>query len=374
MSKITAIYNKNLNVPLARKSSLVSYLEIEKIAEFHQSIGNIVTPITELPNLAKSLGIKTLFIKDESYRLGLNAFKGLGASYAMTKQLEKNSNIETFCTATDGNHGKAVAWMARKLEKKAVIYMPKGTAEDRVRAIEKEGAKVYIIDGGYDIAVKMAYEKVNNDKNKNSWCLIQDTAWEGYKEIPIDITKGYLTQMREISEQIENEKIDFMFLQSGVGSWASSILMYAFNFWKTPPLFISVEPHSANCLYKSIDLGKRVSINNSDTTAMAGLDCGTLSTEAWKILKYGLFASISISESLMEEAVRSLAFPLGGDLSIKSGESGASSLGALIGLLRSSGLGTFKEKIGLNKESNILLINTEGNTDRVNYQKILNEK
>ena len=282
----------------------------------------------------------------------------------------ENSKIEVFCTATDGNHGKAVAWMANKLGKKAVIYMPKGTVSDRVKSIEKEGAEVHVISGGYDAAVKKAHNKVQSYQDRNSWCLIQDTAWEGYEEIPTDITRGYLTQTHEITQQIKDQKIDIIFLQSGVGSWAASILMYILSFWKKPPLFISVEPYSANCLFQSIKSAKRVSVDSNETTAMAGLDCGTVSTEAWKILKHGISGSLSISDNLMEEAVRMLANPLENDLYIKSGESGASPLAALIGLIRSSEMGAFKRKIRLNNNSNILLINTEGDTDRENYKRI----
>ena len=370
MISIEAIQNHKYDLVKAKAASHISSEMVEEIMRFHQSIGNKVTPLIALSGLAKNLGIQSLFVKDESHRLGLNAFKGLGASYAMSKQLGKNSKIEVFCTATDGNHGKAVAWMANKLGKKAVIYMPKGTVSDRVKSIEKEGAEVHVISGGYDAAVKKARNKVQNYQDSNSWCLIQDTAWEGYEEIPTDITRGYLTQTHEITQQIKDQKIDIIFLQSGVGSWAASILMYILSFWKKPPLFISVEPHSANCLFQSIKSAKRVSVDSKETTAMAGLDCGTVSTEAWKILKHGISGSLSISDNLMEEAVRMLANPLENDLYIKSGESGASPLAALIGLIRSSEMGAFKRKIRLNNNSNILLINTEGDTDRENYKRI----
>ena len=370
MISIEATQNHKYDLVKAKAASHISSEMVEEIMRFHQSIGNKVTPLIALSGLAKNLGIQSLFVKDESHRLGLNAFKGLGASYAMSKQLGKNSKIEVFCTATDGNHGKAVAWMANKLGKKAVIYMPKGTVSDRVKSIEKEGAEVHVISGGYDAAVKKAHNKVQSYQDRNSWCLIQDTAWEGYEEIPTDITRGYLTQTHEITQQIKDQKIDIIFLQSGVGSWAASILMYILSFWKKPPLFISVEPHSANCLFQSIKSTKRVSVDSKETTAMAGLDCGTVSTEAWKILKHGISGSLSISDNLMEEAVRMLANPLENDLYIKSGESGASPLAALIGLIRSSEMGAFKRKIRLNNNSNILLINTEGDTDRENYKRI----
>jgi diaminopropionate ammonia-lyase len=180
-----------------------------------------------------------------------------------------------------------------------------------------------------------------------------------------------LTQAHEITEQIKDQAIDIIFLQSGVGSWAASLMMYIFSFWKTPPLFISVEPHSANCLFQSIQSSKRVSVENDKTTAMAGLDCGTVSTEAWKILEHGIYGSVSIDDRLMEDAVRAFANPVNGDIKIKSGESGASPLAALIGLLNTKEHDGFKEAIKLNNRSNILVINTEGDTDQVNYKRIL---
>ena len=371
MLTLKAAKNHSHNLSKARSASHVSTETLNAVLKFHKSIGNKSTPLVDLPGLANDLGVQSVFIKDDSQRLGLNAFKGLGASYAMHKQLEKNPNIEVFCTATDGNHGKAVAWMARKLSKKAVIYMPKGTVSDRVKAIEKEGAKVIVIDGGYDDAVKKAYDKVESFTDTNSWCLVQDTAWAGYEEIPTDIMRGYLTQAHEITEQIKQNDINIIFLQSGVGSWAASIIMYMLTFWKTPPLFISVEPHSANCLFKSIQSTKRVSVKSDETTSMAGLDCGTVSTEAWKILKHGIYGTLSISDTLMEDAIRVFANPLQNDIQIISGESGASPLAGLIGLLKSTDHDDFIRAIKLNNKSNILLINTEGDTDSVNYERIL---
>jgi len=371
MRALDAVKNKRYDLTKAKKSSIVSNAMLDEVLTFHDAIGNTQTPLVSLSGLAHNLGVESIYVKDDSYRLGLNAFKGLGASYAMSRQLEKNPKIDVFCTATDGNHGKAVAWMAKKLNKKAVIFMPKGTVSDRVASIENEGADVHVIDGTYDDAVKKARDKVDSYKDVNSWCLVQDTAWDGYEEIPTDIMRGYLTQAHEITKQINGKAVDIVFLQSGVGSWAASIMMYIFSFWKTPPLFISVEPHAANCLFQSIQSGERVSVDNDNTTAMAGLDCGTVSTEAWKILEHGIYGAVSIEDTLMEDAVRALANPSQSDIKIKSGESGASPLAALIGLLNSKEHDGFKKAIQLNASSKILVINTEGDTDRVNYKRIL---
>lgn len=371
---ISLTENKNFSLELLKQNSFISSWNPKEVTDFHKTIGNKETPLVELPGLAKRLGIGNLLLKDESHRFGLNAFKALGASYAMYKQLEKNPKIKIFCTATDGNHGRAVAWMARKLGRKAIIYMPQGTVPARVRAIEKEGAEVIMIDQGYDIAVKMADARVNDGNNisdNHSWSLIQDTAWDGYEKVPLDIMRGYWTQAYEITKQIGEEKIDVLLLQSGVGSWAASIIIYILQQWKTPPFFISVEPHSANCLFESIKAGHRLSVENNATTSMAGLDCGSVSTLAWEILKNSLIGSISISDKLSEEAMKILARPISEDPIIISGESGASALGALIGLCKTNKFRGFKEKIYLNEFSKVLVINTEGDTDPPNYQRVI---
>ena len=357
--------NKNFKNEIHLKKDIHS--EVEEISLFHSKIMNQQTPLVKLPNLARSLGIKELLIKDESHRFGLNAFKALGASYAMSRQITNNPGIKTFCTATDGNHGRAVAWMAKKLNKKAIIYMPKGTISARVSAIESEGAKVIVIDKSYDDAVEMA----SKDSTRKNWCLIQDTAWLGYEKIPIDIMKGYWTQVHEITKQINNKKIDLVILQSGVGSWAASVIYYIKNKWKNIPYFISVEPHSANCLFESIRLGKKVSVHNQKSTKMAGLDCGSVSFLAWNILSNNLVGSISISDTLSERAMKVFANPLKNDKGIESGESGASALAALIELCENKQYFDFKEKIRLDEMSTVLLFNTEGATDPDNYKSVV---
>ena len=376
MKLINAIKNKKFDLKKVKNNSKILSLDYNQIEKFHKSIGNKETPLIKLPELAKSLGIRKLLLKDDSNRFGLNAFKALGASYAMSQQIIKYPQIDTFCTATDGNHGRAVAWMAKKLGRKAIIYMPKGTISNRIKVIEEEGAKVFVINEGYDNAVKIANEYVklkNNNSGNYSCSLVQDTAWDGYEEIPLDIMKGYLTQTHEITNQTKNENIDLLFIQSGVGSWAASVITYVMNQWENPPLCISVEPHSANCLFESIKTGKRLSVYSKSPTTMAGLNCESVSTIAWNILKNGLTGSLSISDKLSNEGMKVLANPLLGDPTVIAGESGASGLGALIGLCNSNKLNTFKKNITLNKKSTVLLINTEGATDPLNYKKVISQ-
>ena len=370
---IEVVLNRHCN--RSRSEHLENYKSstIHRVVDFHKDLGNKETPLYELPSLAKHVGVGKLFVKDESRRLGLKAFKVLGASYAIKMELERNPQIKTFLTATDGNHGKAVAWMAKILNKNSIIYIPKRSSICRINAIKEEGAQVVVVDGDYDLAVYKAESKtskLNTEAGKTICSLVQDTAWNSYTQVPLDIMLGYTTQMNEISSQLMGNKVDVVLLQSGVGTWAASVVSYIVSQWTYKPIFISVEPVSSNCLFRSISKGKRVCFNSGDRTSMAGLDCGSVSTIAWDILEKHLTGSISISDDLMEIAIRKLANPIEFDSKIISGESGASTLAALIGLNLSNAFEEFKLISKINNKSSALLISTEGDTDPVNYKKI----
>ena len=345
-----------------------------EVLGFHQLLGNRTTPLIHFPHLANKLGIKNIIVKDESQRLGLNSFKALGASYGMAKQLEKKPDIETFCTATDGNHGKSVAWMARKLKRKSVVYVPRNTSKSRIKAIKNEHAEVYITDCNYDDTVVKAQkrcDKENKIARKNAWSLVQDTALDSYEEVPLHVMKGYWTQIHEITEQILSSNVDILFLQAGVGSWAASIASYIMIYWKDPPMIITVEPLSANCVYESIKIGKRVSINNHKDTIMAGLNCGTVSKIAWKILKNYVQYSLAIPDAYTKRAMRLFAYPIKDDKVIIAGESGAGGMAGLLALLGDKG---YMKKRILTSSTTALLINTEGNTDPRRYNKIVTKE
>ena len=345
--------------------------DLLEIFYFHQLSGNKITPLIHLQHLAKKLGIKNIIVKDESQRLGLNSFKALGASYGMAKQLEKNPDIETFCTATDGNHGKSVAWMARKLNRKSIVYVPKNTSKGRIEAIRNEHAEVYVTDNNYDITVTKAQircDKENKIARKNAWSLVQDTSWDGYEEVPLQIMKGYWTQIHEITEQIISLNVYVLFFQVGVGSWAASIASYIMIYWENPPMIITVEPLSANCVYKSIKTGKRVSINNHKNTIMVGLNCGTVSKIAWEILKNYVRYSLAIPDVYTKRAMRLFAHPIKYDKVIIAGESGAGGMAGLLALLENK---RCMEKRILTSSTTALIINTEGDTDSYSYNKII---
>ena len=214
------------------------------------------TPLISLPKLAKNLGIKELLVKDESKRFRINTFKSLGASYAIAKVISQRKKEKLiFCTATDGNHGRSVAWAARNSRQKSVVYVPKYTTEQRIKNIKKHGAEVIIVDGDYDEAVATASE----ESKKKGYVLIQDNSWEGYTDIPMYIAAGYKTMMTEMENSIhppEAPLVDFVFLQVGNGTWASSMVAYYRNRYpRKMPTMISVEPAECDCIMESFRNG-----------------------------------------------------------------------------------------------------------------------
>ncbi len=336
-----------------KKEKLVGFeeKEMKEVYDFHKSLpGYKATPLVELDNLAKYYGVKKVWLKDESKRFGLNAFKVLGGSYAIGKylsqklgkdmselpfnvlisdEIKKQLGDVTFVTATDGNHGRGVAWVANKLRQKSVVYMPKGSAQMRFDAIAREGADVTITDLNYDDAVRLA----NKGAQEHGWIMVQDTAWDGYEEIPLWIMQGYSTIINEIVEQLEaakEEKPTHVFLQAGVGSFAGAVQGYlAHLYGDDRPITIICEPHGANCIYKSMEAndGKPHNVTGDLTTIMAGLACGEPNTISWKILRDNSDFSVSCDDQVAARGMRILSSPLGTDTRVISGESGAVGLG-----------------------------------------------
>jgi len=340
--------------------------------DFHRSLKSYFpTPLLELKNLAKETGVKNIFVKDESFRFGLKAFKGLGASYAIHKILENDPNIETFCTATDGNHGRAVAWSVKLFGKRAMVYVPKDTSKARIEAIEKEGAIVEKIDGNYEETCSVAKKMSKNNK----WQLVQDAAWENYEEIPAYIMAGYFTHFQELQESIHslpNPKVDVVFLQAGVGSWPAAAAWYYLNrYGSKRPNLVIVEPTEAAGLLASFKKGKRISPSGNYKTIMAGLNCGIPSLSAWEILKNTADAVMAIEDGFTEQAIRKLYYPIDADPKVISGESGAGGLAGFIALMTDPRFQNLKKTLNITNKSNILFFNTEGDTDPENFQKII---
>ncbi|MDU2198577.1 MAG: diaminopropionate ammonia-lyase, partial [Peptostreptococcaceae bacterium] len=351
--------------------------EISKVKGFHESIPQYErTPLVKLENLAKMLGVKGVYLKDESYRFGLNAFKVLGGSFAMAKYMadklgkdiselpyEKLISDEvrnelgdiTFFTATDGNHGRGVAWTANKLKQKSVVYMPKGSSLIRLNNIKAEGAKASITELNYDDAVRLATE----DAAKVGGLVVQDTAWEGYEDIPAWIMQGYGTMAKEAVEQLSEygvERPTHVFIQAGVGSLAGAVQGYMAAKFEECPITVVVEADKADCFYKSAEAGdgKPRFVGGDMQTIMAGLACGEPNTIGFEILKNYSEAFISAPDWVSAKGMRILGNPLVGDEKVISGESGAVTTGTLVSIMQDESLAELRKALKLDENSKVL--------------------
>lgn len=362
----------------------------KQVRKFHSTFPMYApTPLVSLADTARCLGLDELYVKDESARFGLNAFKVLGGSYALGCILAERLGLApeemdfsmltspetrgklgkmTFVTATDGNHGRGVAWSAARFGQQAVVYMPRGSAAERLENIRREGAEASIIAGNYDDAVRLASRKAQEE----GWVLVQDTAWPGYEQIPLRIMQGYTTMALEALEQLP-EKPTHVFLQAGVGSMAAAAAaLIAGYYGEDRPVIVIVEPNKADCLFRTAaaDDGQLHTVDGPMDTIMAGLACGEPCSIAWEILKNCADHFLSVPEYAAAVGMRILGNPAGMDKRVISGESGAAAFGALASILRQEDLGELREKLGLRSGSRVLCISTEGDTDRENYRAI----
>ena len=378
------------------------YLEVMSMANaakaraFHRSFPQYgLTPLAGLPNMAGRLGLGGLWVKDESYRFGLNAFKVLGGSFAMGRyiaqelgrdvsqvdyayltgeKLKEEFDQATFFTATDGNHGRGVAWAANKLGQKAVVHMPKGSAKSRFDNIAREGAAVTIEEVNYDDCVRMAAAEAAQTEHG---VVVQDTAWEGYEEIPAWIMQGYGTMAGEAAEQLRQQEIGrptHVFVQAGVGSLAGAVVGYFANRFPTdPPKFIIMEAQIADCLYQGAKAGDGAPrmVGGDLQTIMAGLACGEPNTISWDILRNHVDAFLSCPDWVSAKGMRMLAVPVKGDPAVCSGESGAVGMGVISTLMTDNSYKELREALGLDESSKVLMFSTEGDTDPEKYQEIV---
>lgn len=362
--------------------------------KFHQSFDMYeVTPLADLKNLSKEIGLKRFFVKDESYRFGLNAFKVLGASFAIanyiadklgmniedlsyekikSKEIKEKLGDITFTTATDGNHGRAVAWTARELSQKSKVFMPKGSSIERLENIRKENSDANIMDANYDECVRIAAKYAED----NNGALIQDTSWEGYEKTPRDILKGYMTMALEAYEVLKEKDIlpTHIFIQAGVGSLASGVTAFFRNVLKeNQPKIIVVEPNKANCLYRTAKAndGKLHIVDGQLDSIMAGLNCGEPVTIGWPILENNVDYFISVDDIYTAAGMRILGNPLGDDRKVISGESGAVTSGVVYKLMTDENLKEYKNTLELDENSVVLCFSTEGDTDKKGYRDIV---
>jgi diaminopropionate ammonia-lyase len=324
------------------------------------------TPLVELPELAKELGVRAVLVKDESDRFGLPAFKILGASWAVNCALSQRSGFDapakslielrersapvTLVTATDGNHGRAVARMAALLGLASRIYVPAGTAEETVEAITSEGAKVVQTDLVYDEVVWAAASSTAGHPDD---LLVQDTAWEGYEDIPRWIVGGYGTLFDEIAAELGDRTVHLVAVPTGVGS----LLQAALQHYRAPalqqrPAILAVEPVTASCVTASLAAGRPVRVDTSEPTIMAGLNCGSVSTIAWPIIRDGLDAGVAVTDDQAMAAVHRL-----NELGVPAGPCGGASLAGVREALRDA---NHRAALTITADSVLVLISTEG--------------
>lgn len=371
--------------------TFLNLVEAEKVHGFHASFPMYQkTPLNEMRNTAQALGLGTVYIKDESYRFGLNAFKVLGGSYAIGNYIadklgtdirelpyEKMISEEvrakvgelTFVTATDGNHGRGVAWTANQLKQHSVVYMPKGSAPERLENIRAEGADASITDMNYDEAVRLA----NRKAEENGWIMVQDTAWDGYEDIPKWIMQGYGTLGYEVYGQL-TERPTHIFLQAGVGSMAGAIAgFFSSLYGDDRPIITIVEPNKADCLFRTAEAndGELHFVTGQMDTIMAGLACGEPCTIAWQVLKNYADHFISCPDYVAAKGMRILGNPIQGDERVISGESGAGPFGCVAEIMANPMYKHIKDKLQLNENSRVLFFSTEGDTDRENYRAVV---
>lgn len=367
----------------------------KKAQKFHSSFHNYsMTPLTELKNLANTLGVSNIYVKDESYRFGLNAFKVLGGSYAIGNYIAENLGQDlddlpfdtmisdevknklgdiTFITATDGNHGRGVAWTANRLRQKSVVYMPKGSSLERLNNIKAEGADASITNMNYDEAVRFS----NDLAEKNGWVMVQDTTWEGYEKIPTWIMQGYTTMAYEAYMQLQEMKAEMpthIFLQAGVGALAGAVQgFFASVYGENRPITTIVEPNKADCIYRTAEKndGKLHFVTGDMDTIMAGLACGEPCKIGYEVLRDYSDNFVSCPDYVAAEGMRVMGSPVGNDKKIISGESGAVTLGLVAEIMENKDLKWLKDELKLDENSRILCFSTEGNTDKESYKDIV---
>ena len=362
----------------------------EKVRAFHATIpGYEPTPLVSLQNLADSLGLRSFHVKDESYRFGLSAFKCLGGSWCIANYIAERLGISEsditfgrltredvhrnmreikFVTATDGNHGRGIAWTASRLGLGSVVFMPAGTAKERLKNIQALGSEASVTNLNYDNTVQHAKYFAES----HGWPWMQDTAFSGYEDIPLRIMQGYLTMAIEAAESLA-EAPTHIFLQAGVGSMAGALSSFFANYYRDKPIITIIEPNKADCIFRTARAndGKLHAVTGSLDTIMAGLACGIPCTVAWELLKSHAENYISMPDYVAAEGMRVLGNPLGNDGRIISGESGASTAGFVYELMRNDALDHIRKTLKVDGHSRVLCISTEGDTDRENYRRIV---
>ena len=360
------IENKNYNFD---QKEILTHLPEKFIDEAVESISKwetyTPTPLISLNKLKEKLNVKQIYYKDEDKRFDLKSFKALGGAFAVNK-IKDEKNAAIVATATAGNHGRSVAWGAQRLGLNCKIFISEFVSESRAIAMRNLDAEVIRVKGNYDASLK---ECIKQSK-KNNWEIVQDVSWEGYKEVPKLIMAGYTIMIKEIMDQINDEKITHVFLQAGVGGMAAAMIAGFAKFSKKIPRFIIVEPENANCVFKSIENNRPTSVNITNETIMGGMSCGDVSTVAWEILKNSSNNCVTITDDAISIVVAMLAEAQLSDEKIIAGECAVPGIIALISLFKSK---EYLDKLNLNSDSKVLLFGCEGLTDKEMYKKLLDD-
>ena len=351
------------------KNKILNSLSIKDIDEAYLSISNwegySPTPLLELDKLSKELNLNKIFYKDESKRFDLKSFKALGGAYAVEKVSKGNKEI-VVATATAGNHGRSVAWGAKRLGLRCKIFISEFVSDARGQAMAELGADVIKVKGNYE---KSLIECIKQS-TKNNWQIVQDVAWKEYTLVPKYTMAGYTVMMKEISDQIKDNQISHIILQAGVGGMAAAMIAGIVKYLQNIPITIVVEPDSAACVMESIRTGKIEKIDIKRESLMGGMSCGEVSLVPWEILKNSVNYCLSLPDDDIAKTMKYLGNASFSEEQIIAGENSAPGVISLISICEDK---KKKDKVQLDKLSNILLIGCEGNTDQEMYQKLINQ-
>ena len=378
------------NLNLQDDGAVRSVLSPEDFATARAEIktwgGHSSTPLVQLDALSKSIGLSKIYYKDEGQRFGLGSFKALGGAYAgvrvlareLSRQLEHKVTLEdihsgryakqvseiTLCSATDGNHGKSLAWGAQRFGCKCKIYIHAEVSEGRAKALRQYGADVIRVEGDYDDSVHIAREQAKG----HGWFIVSDTSWAGYTEPPRDVMAGYGVMIDEIASQIDAPPTH-VFVQGGVGGLAAAVFARLSQIYGgEAPRMIVVEPELAACLFASAKAGAPRSVRIDEETWMGGLSCGEPSEMAWQVLRETASDFVTVPDSLVKPSLKILAEPLGDDAPIAAGESAIAGLAALLAIMKNSKRAA---ALGLSERSRVLLIGSEGITDPETHAAVM---
>ena len=358
--------NKNY---LFDKSQILKSISKNEIDDAYNSIskwdGYSPTPLISLDKLSKELNLNNIFYKDENKRFNLKSFKALGGAYAVEKVTKGNKDI-VVATATAGNHGRSVAWGARRLGLKCKIFISEFVSDARGQAMADLGADVIKVKGNYE---KSLIECIKQS-TENNWQIVQDVAWKDYMLVPKYTMAGYTVMMKEIVDQIKNERITHIILQAGVGGMAGAMVAGIARYLDNIPITLVVEPDSAACVMESIKTGKIEKIDIQRESLMGGMSCGEVSLVPWDILKNSVKYCISLPDDDIAKTMKLLGNSTFSNEKIIAGEN---STPGVISLIASCEDQNIKQKLELDQNSNVLVIGCEGDTDKEMYQKLISQ-